>query len=375
MAAADLTITDDLDAPLTLANPLKIVNAPPGVITFAGKIRVQNAVGVDDAIGFTLLVQGRLTGTGDEFANTGLQVLDARSLRASISATSPVGVPTSPTGLGAGARIFLPLIPAESFVELDIEISLPANVSASGVTFIFIPEKGASQIGKAHRNGLVTGIGDSTVSYVADVDGAVAANGPADEFVAYPKSTLVIQGLQRFEPAQLIEFDDLDGSAVALAPGDSYAAVISEGLTAFTVTKGDKSAGTPTTPATPVGELSRALVIVPEGLVITSVTPLLVSEGNFLATFSGSDLAVSGGFANVDGFRIEPQTPTVVSLLSFVTAEVDLLVDLNGTLQTNLRDDPPLTGAPLPLWRAFTDGGGLITDLEDLRRGADVGYA
>ncbi len=374
MAAPVLSITDGADVVIDSGNPLVTADAPPGATTPVGIIRVHNAPAVDDAVGYGLLALAKLTATGAEFLQSGIEVLDIHALRTSISPLSPHGAPTSPLGLGEGTVQALPDIPSGSFVELDVELKLPAGVSVSGVTFTLNIERVVSAfIGGDPGNGIVTLLGDGSASYVADADDVVKAASPNDDTVLLPNSTIVAQGVPIFETAEALVFDDQDGSAQTLTPGDSYAALISYDASGRTVTKGDKSAGAPTVPATPTGHLARAVVIVPEGLLIADVTPLIANEGNFLGTFAGFDLIVSGGFANVGEYRVTPQTAVTVSLSAFPSASTDVYVTLNAEFILSPFGTPP-TGRPLPLWRAITDGVG-ITSIEDLRVFAGPGYS
>ncbi len=373
MAAPILTITDGADVLIDSGNPLVTADAPPGATTSVGIIRVQNAAAVDDAVGYGLLALAKLTATGAEFLQAGIEVLDIHALRTSISPLSPEGAPTSPLGLGEGTVQALPDIPSGSFIELDVELKLPAGVSVSGVTFTLNVERVVSAFIGPHDNGIVTLLGDGSVSYVADADDLVKAASPNDDTVLLPNSTIVAQGVPIFETAEALVFDDQDGSAQTLTPGDSYAALISYDANGRTVTKGDKSAGTPTVPATPTGHLARAVVIVPEGLLIADVTPSIANEGNFLAAFAGFDLTISGGFANADEFRVTPQTAVTVSLSAFPSASTDVYVTLNAEFILSPAGTPP-TGRPLPLWRAITDGAA-ITSIEDLRVFAGPGYS
>lgn len=373
MAIPVLTVTDDADVPITSGDPLVISNAPPGAITAVGAIRIQNAPAVDEAIGYGLLVLARRAGTGDELAHVGLEVLDSRIVRLAISSASPVGAQTSPRGMGGGVVQFLPTIPSGSFAELDVDVKVPAGVNVTAIELTFNVERVVSGFIGHDFDGLTTGKGDGSVSYVAETDGSIAANGPPDEFVQIPTATIVAQGVVIFEDAELLEFDDLDGSAQALVAGEEYAALISYSADGRTVTKGDKTSGTAVAPTTPVGHLARAVVTVPFGLVITTVVNLL-TEGNFLATIAGLDLTVSGGRANVDRYEVRPQTPTVINFGALLNAETDVYVNLDGTFLTTPRG-VPLTGRPLPLWRVTTDGA-TITGIVSLRDfAAGEGYS
>jgi hypothetical protein len=371
MAAPVITWTDTSDVLNDSAAPLAVVNATPGATTFAGTLRVHNDLagvgGIDDAIGYGILAQARIKDTSAEFEAEGFQVLDAGGFRISVSATSPEGTPGSPLALGGDTVFPAPDIPAGSFLEIDIEFVLPADVSASALEFILDHVRTKSGLIGPHPNGLQTGRGDSTTFQVAHADGVFTAATAPDDTVVAPRYTVVVQGVARHEPASVLTFDDLDGSAQALLAGESYAALILDTVGGRTVVKGDKSAGTPTTPTATSGSLSRALVIVPFGLVIVSVTPLGPTDGNFFAAFAGSDVIVSGGFAHADRRELFPRTSTTISLSAFISAEVDVYTDQEGELLTTLRG-VPLQGAPLPLWRAITDGGGLVTDLQDLRK-------
>lgn len=369
MAAPVLTWTDSLDVAIDSANPLAFVNASPGATTASMVARLHNDLaavgGIDDAVGYGVIAQAKLTVGGAEFLNEGVQTLDIGAFRIAISPTSPEGVPSQALGLGGGRALQLPTVPAGSFVELDVDFNLPANVSTSGVTFTLNHTKLLSSFVGAVPNGLRTRIGDSTAYYVAAADGLVEPAGPADDTVSMPESTVVAAGRKHFEAAEFLAFDDLDGSAAALVAGESYAALLTYTAAGRVVVKGDKSAGTPVDPAPPADSFVRARVVVPFGLVIVEVVPF-EAEGNFNGTASGSDLTVSGGYAYVDSFDVFPRTPTVLSLVTFLSAEVDVYVTRDGGLLITLRG-VPLAGAPLPLWRAATDGAGLITGLEDLR--------
>jgi hypothetical protein len=320
-----------------------------------------------------VIAQGRLASTSDPFVNAGLEVLDSHAVRLSVSPFSPVGAATSPLGLGAGTRLRLSVIPSGNFMEFDVEIELPANVSASDVTVTLNAERVVSEFIGPHPNGLVALLGDSTAFYVAESDGVVGPAAPADDTVLLPDATIVAQGVPIYDAAEALAFDDLDGSAVALGPGESYAALISYGADGRAVTKGDLSAGTPAVPATPADHLARTTVVVPFGLVIVDVTGLIPAEGNLKGEAAGFDLTISPGFANTGQNRVTPQTLTVLSLSGFPNAETDAYLDTGATFQLTPRG-VPLTGSPTPLWRAVTDGAG-ITSLEDLRAfAAGEGY-
>ena len=376
MAAPILTITDDADVLIDVGNPLVTADAPPGSTTAFGPIRVHNDTGVDAAVGYALDLLAKLTATGTTFLREGLQVLDDRAFRLSISPVSPLGAPTSPKGLGGGVLQLLPDIPSPGFVELDGELKLPAGVDIAGVTFTLRTEKVVSSpIGEAAENGVVTLLGDGSVSYVADADDVVQAASPNDDTVLLPNSTIVAQGVPIFEADEALVFDDQDGSAQTLVAGEEYSVLGSYDHNGLTTTKGDKSAGVPTVPATPTGHLARWTAIVPFGLLIADVTPLIAAEGNFLGTFAGLDLTVSGGFANVDGFRISPTTAVILNFGALLNQETDVYVTLRGNeLITSLRGGTPPTGRPLPLWRVTTDGS-TILEIQSLRVFSGPGYS
>lgn len=370
MPERSITFTDQSDLPLVMLSYAPI----PGVETARQVMRVWNDIGgplgSDDWVGAQFIPTARPKGaTGTPFAGSGFTVLDSHSvLVAIVGSNDPTIHLRAAQGTGPGAALEIPVLASDVYVDLEISIKLPGTALAPAPVDISpaFDEAPSFPVGGYAKNRILTGEGEGGVSYLADLDGAISASGPADDTVTVPDSAWMRLGKTSFQAETAFVFDDLDGSAAALVAFTSYAAALTLGNGSITVTKGDQEASGLTVdalPTLPEDEELLAWVEVPFGLVIDqSLIHLVAVEGLFSASFDLLDLTVGPGRCLSNDFQVRTESDRIAPVDDDATSIV--YMDGAGSLIALEESESP-AGRPLALYHVVA-AGGVITDVSAL---------
>lgn len=197
------------------------------------------------------------------------------------------------------------------------------------------------------------------------------ATGSPDDEVHVSAGEWLIDGVE-FEDLTIqdVTLDQTDSAAATLGSGESYIAVLTQGLTAVpTVTKGVKGA-TPARPTPPTGELILAWVTVDYNAGGGSIQPgdieedLVYSRYRVGAPPSGLAVMVEAGEAIIADFaQVRPNKGLIVVLASSTNR---IWLEWNGAIRVTQSDDLPSAGA-IKLAEAVTNATD-VTALTDTRR-------
>jgi len=236
---------------------------------------------------------------GTQFTGSGLVALDGMATKMRIiSSNRPTQGPTAEIGVGAGATFPLPVLESGEWVELGIKLDLPSTPSGNVILSMEMAQRTASPVPVGIPNGIINGLGDEGVTYVAE-RGATLESAVPDDTINLAAVQVMKKGVQWTEAAHTETFDDLDGSAVTLAAGESYAVAITLGQAGLTLTEADKTTQPVTAadlPTLPDGEELFAWVEVPFGLVIEQIhIHDILPAALFTPTAIGTDLQVGPG--------------------------------------------------------------------------------
>ncbi len=237
-------------------------------------------------------------------------------------------------------------------VTLSAEYSLPLPPSLARLGAGVLTELGAPGVA-----GIVSGC-------------AVVPSGPADDEIhVAPGLVAIAGGLAGFITGD-VQLDQDDAAAAALAPGESYKAVITRGPSGATATKGAKGA-LPVQPAAPSGEAFLAVVTVHYQAGGTSEIEAADIDTSAAARLRFQAIAGSGPEVLISsGQMIAGETWRFRDGWTPVPVEDDdtsyIWVLTSGLLDATLTPDPPEEWAEL-IWEADV-AGGVVTALRDRRR-------
>lgn len=273
------------------------------------------------------------------------------------------------TPIGTGRWLAVPPIGNGLGIRFEVRLSPPATAPSASHRFKFQVRSRSMRpiplgISEAAADGVLHGIGDGT--YSALYSGGVLAENPggADEFVELSDTSWIYQGAPYALLVQLVELTDVDGDSATLASGESYIALFSLG-TGVTVTKGSKSAGTPTAPEAPAGEIVLGTALRHFDAIVENADIEATAQAGFFGwSASGLTATLGPGDALVDNRLIHLDGVSQASLTASETNEVWLQVD--GTLAVTIDGTRP-GGRSAWLYTAVTDGSG-VTSLIDRRR-------
>jgi hypothetical protein len=293
-----------------------------------------------------------------------------------------VAVTTDWYKLGSGCVLPLPDLPGNCAYYLEIRLHPPMKDGAPTVSvnaeFIWNYNESAFSLAGALSDlgsGIVTGVGDRTVTEFVDAP-TVLATGTPDALVHVSKLWRVYAGVSlRNSATQDLTMAQTDGASVALTTGHEYQALLSipngpgTGNVAITVTKGLLSTtGASVLPALPAGDQAIAKVLVSYHVtasVITQANITVLCTGGRAKPTIGTGLTVNiAAFrAVMPGARIIQRGATVVTVPLSVTSWIWLAS--SGTFSVSASAVPPFSGA-LPICSAVA-GVSTVTSITDFR--------
>lgn len=349
----------------------------PGTPTAATEIHIWNdkggSVSADDAQNLQMYVLGRFPGDTD-YQGEGLELLDFRSIECRVIGVqgTAVLVLTEWTPLGAGTSLPLVDLPSDSAIEVEFRVNAPASVTEAAIEIaVRLESRAYTSLGVGHylsdRNSIHMGIGDESQTELLS-ETYMTEQGTPGSSIDVGDIYWIHEGVPFVKLASTLTFNNLDGSAAALAAGEEYLATISlGGSSTITVTKSDKgTAPLPSTsrPDTPTGEILLGYVQVQFDLTINTAE---ISHYWVLGCFSqynsGLTMTVGRGQALVDDYYVRRTSFSNVTL----TASQTNYVFLNGDGSFGVTTDGSKpTARSLLLYEATTDGSG-VTALVDRR--------
>lgn len=371
--AANLIFTDDVGVEETSIE----LTTDPGVASTAVALRAFNDDGggpVDEAPSPTMIFR-QLNAT-NEAVLRGLRAIDERWLEVRALGTGSSGSTQPATGwerVGRGLWFEFDSLPSGEYHDLEIRYFPPATAQGGKIQFLVDLEPGPLTI--AHdagtsetvRDGVMSGAGQTRFDELF-VGGDVVENpAGADDDVQVPDLYFLHDAIFRAILEHLITLNNLDGSAVALAAGEAYQAVLSVGASStVTVTKGDKDTigAPPLIPATPAGEIPLCVVLRDDtGIINDSDITQRSDVGGFALGSTGLNLEIGPGRLHLDNGIMRRTIVDSVTLPSSSTSFVFALP--GGGFTSNTTGLKPESRAYL-LCEADTDGSN-VTAIRDRR--------
>jgi hypothetical protein len=294
-----------------------------------------------------------------------------------------VAVTTDWYKLGSGCVLPMPDLPGNCAYYLEIRLHPPMKDGAPSASvnaeFIWNYNESAFSLAGALSDlgsGIVTGVGDRTVTEFVEAPTVLATPVTPDAVVHVSKRWYVYNGVSlRTVAADALTMAQTDGASAALTTGHEYQALISQpkgsgtGDTAAVVTPGLlATTGTSVLPALPAGNLLIASVLVSYHVtasVITQANITVLCTGGRAKPTIGTGLTVNiAAFrAVMPGARIIQRGATVVTVPLSVTSWIWLAS--SGTFSVSASAVPPFSGA-LPICSAVA-GVSTVTSITDFR--------
>jgi len=302
----------------------------------------------------------------------GRPLVEGRRLEVRILAGTG-GIEVEPTAwqpLGAGRPLEVPELGNDQGIQLELSLVLPIDTVAGQTELYFgLSDQRATALERAHTeaagDGIHLGLGDGLTTELQH-GGKVAARDPADDRVEVSASGWVAAGEPFYIPPTTLRLDEFDASAVVLAPGSAYWALLAlDAAGALLVVKSDQAPEplpAALRPATPSGAVALAVELAmvqrDDSGVVTDgdIEPLAVAAA---AAWSAEGLtaAIGPSRALVDNRWVVHQVGESVSLPPTSTVEVwrlppgDLAITTDGS-----RPDP----RALLLHQAETDAAAVV---------------
>ena len=381
MAAPNPEWYDSGDVLLSAA--FSLGNVIPGANGSATELRLYNnkgGVGADDLLNAYVRILGRNNGETVYLAS-GREVVDLQQTEARI-VSGLGGLVVSPgpwRALGAGRRFELPAIPNDQGLKMEFRASPPAGANDSNLEISVSLETSPALpvpdgLSEAHGDGLNLGLFDRNVTHLLSSAGDVVENGPVDDVVEVQDLVYVYEGVPGVELKQDVQFDEDDGSAVALASGEAYYGLLYVDSGGLQSAKGDKATSPlddSDKPALPAGAIPICWVLREFDALIHSADIDNVSEqGAGAFTSSGLSATVGPRMGLVANRRIRSMFGDAITLTASSTNYVWQLEDGSMSVTTTSAAPEPTA---LLLWEATTDGSG-VTGLVDRRPFVAMGF-
>jgi len=219
------------------------------------------------------------------------------------------------------------------------------------------------------ERGILSGVGDPARSGLWR-GGEVVVSEPADAWVHIGAREYLWRGELRGAVAADVELDQVDGNAEALAAGEAYWAVLTEGAGGVNVTKGTRAAE-PAKPTHPAGELLLSYVPVDYQSSGTSIVEAEDLDGerpydrHLALPGTGLELRVHPGQAIAGGTW---RGWSRIASVPLEASDVQWLWQMpDGLYEVTTEESSPSDGALGPLWEVETDASGVV-ELRDRRR-------
>lgn len=386
MADPILTFHDGAGDLIVDGVALVLPTATPNTPTAPTVVEIRNndvgGPAVDPArnVRFTALTS--LQGSGDEPSGE-LAYSVQRALQVSVTAVSG-GATARLRGflpIGTGRSIELGEIPDGGTVTLEVRTLAPLGASLQDVTVhpavesiqsVPLDEGRYDLHGNFILDGRPGGVPDPLFFAVRSETGEYLVSGLPDGIVDTPTETIYVRvGVTETwtpSPAEL-EYDDLDGAAVALVALNAYyvGVTLAAGGT-ITETKGLQAA-LPLTdaakPTLPVDEQLRLWVVVPFGLEIVTLELQDIQGFWDLEVVSGLTVSISAGRGVVDGRKVDDQTRTTFTAPDNQTSTIWRQPE--SGFETIDSTASPTDPHSMPIWE-ITTVAGVVTVETDLRR-------
>ena len=316
------------------------------------------------------------------YLTSGHPALDAQELQVRIiGSLNPSSDPdfapvlTGWTRLGAGAVLMLPAWRGNCAVRCESKWVLSVGSSGSQEPFAYQLCVGqgappAAALPLLEGDGILTGVGDSTLTRWIDYV-AVTASGSPDDKVHLVARRWLNAGATTYEAAADVTLNQTDGDSASLSSGEEYWAVLTQVAGSITVMKGSKAlTGAAVYPDQPAGELLAAHVRVGYdagggAIADGDIVQGCVADRWEVRAGSGLTAIVGRGRGVIARQYVETDVEQTVALTASVTRY--LYRESNGDLSLETTLTPPTTGARA-LATIVTDGSG-VTALADLRDG------
>lgn len=387
MASPIITIHDAAGTLIPDGTPVALPVATAGTPTAETVISVRNnaAAGpaVDDATNRVLSILGRIAGTSDDPTADGLTFLVSRALEVRVSAVSG-GADAAITGyrpLGTNRRLSLGTIPDGGIVTLGVRcnaslasslVDVEVYLSVDGLQTTPLPDGAFEALGNFVYDGRPGAGNDADFSEIYSITGALAPDSPNDDSVdIWTEIVYALAGVwYTFAPSPAeIVFTAVDGDAATLLAGEAYyAAITLDGTSTPNITKGSKDT-TPLTdadkPTPPAGEFLAGWVVVPFGLVITTVEDVADLDFFGYRGASGLDVTIGPGRGAVGGRWWYSQTPTTITLADDSVSTIYVVP--SGGFEAVVAGGSPTDSQSMAIW-AITTASGAVTVTTDLRR-------
>lgn len=366
----------------TIITAISFTGHSPGTASAAQTFRFVNddsGGAVDTATDPAIIIRAQ-DGVG-ALVTSGVRALDERWLEAKLTGNGTASgiVATGWVPIGRDRWFLFPEMESGEYVEFQLRENRPGSGGSGEVVYDLQGEAGQlSQSldpgrSETFRDGVLTGLGDGTWGEIIYIGGDVEEAGTPDATVVLPDLAWRNAGGEpRVKLTHSVALNGNDGSAVALASGEAYYAVLSLAAAGtITVTKGDKAA-TPLdpdvdAPAVPEGEILLARVERQfDAIINTADIANLYTLGAFQIVTSAASLNVTlgAGRAMVDNRLIRRTAETVLGLSASETSTIWLLP--SGSFSVTEDASRPESGALL-MYTAVTDGSGVTGTPVDYR--------
>lgn len=271
------------------------------------------------------------------------------------------------TRIGTGSVFALPSFRGNCAVHMEVRWELGIS-GGSTPPFayeltVYYGTVEAALLPALYGDGIITGLGDGLVSEWIDY-AAVTETGTPDAYVNYPVRRGLICGVPYAWDAGSSELDQNDVTPAALGSGEAYWAILSQGVSSVTVTKGTKDVeASATLPAAPAGELVLAHVLV-QYQAATSVieqadiTQIAIAGRWQVRAGTGLEAIIGAGRAFVGRQYIASTAEQ--SVILGASATTTIYIDTAGLATTGQSD------FALPIADVTTDGSA-VTAVVDLR--------
>lgn len=365
---ADLLILDDADQPI--AAPIAIGPLAPGQQSAAVTLHVWWAQGepLEPSQSEGALVGlARLAGSTDPFRgdSTRMQVTGGLEMRVTGGAW---------IALRAGTALRLPVIPADSFVAVELRVTSPIGAGAAlDVEVLVEPHvlRSTAWSPDVLRGVILSGLGDRRRSGIYSQGGDVVAQSPETDTVETPVVSWLALGAAYSLTADAFTPSATDANGDPLAAGEGYVSALTLGVGAYVEVKGVKGTlplDVLDRPAVPANTPVLAWIVRDDTATIADIDiDQGPGAGFFHATASGLTVTVNpdGPGSALGGRHVLYRTPQPLTMTPSVVETIYLLPD--HSLERVAAGAQPTDPLAIPIWRATMDGAG-VTDLVDLRR-------
>ena len=234
----------------------------------------------------------------------------------------------------------------------------------------------ATPIGLGHTeaggsDGVILGIGDTSINYLAEISGDIAENpGGADDDIQVPDFSAVLEGLPFRKLTGLFNLDQTAADG-PLAVGEHYWALmfLSPATGAFATLKSNAFSGAPdpaNVPALPAGEQIGYVQVDHQGGGSSIITNAEITNtytvGAYAFSASGLTATIGPGRARVDNFLVRHTFPQQLTLLDATFNSIWLNPD--GTLTAQIFSAPRPTPRSYLLHQVLTAAGAVVVVID-----------